>query len=57
VIRFLLEGIRVSVSYIPGTTINLWQAVSLVLFLVSLVVLLYRHRAGPVRRPTGQPTP
>lgn len=57
VIRFLLEGIRVSVSYIPGTTINLWQAVSLVIFLLSLVVLLYRHRPGAVHHPTDvQPT-
>ncbi len=54
VIRFLLEGIRVSVSYIPGTEINLWQLVSAALFLISLAILLYRHRAGAVRTP--QPT-
>jgi prolipoprotein diacylglyceryl transferase len=56
VIRFLLEGIRVSVSYLPGTTINLWQAVSALIFVLSLVILLYRHRAGTVGKPAEQQT-
>ena len=53
VIRFLLEGIRVEVSYLPGTTINLAQAVTAVAFVVAVAVLIYRHRPGAVHEPRG----
>jgi phosphatidylglycerol:prolipoprotein diacylglycerol transferase len=46
-IRFLLEFIRVEVAYIPGTTINSSQATSVVVFVIALVVFLYRRRAAP----------
>lgn len=46
-IRFLLEFIRVEVAYIPGTTINSSQAMSVVAFVIALVVFIYRRRAAP----------
>jgi phosphatidylglycerol:prolipoprotein diacylglycerol transferase len=46
-IRFLLEFIRVEVAYIPGTTINSSQATSVVVFVIALVVFIYRRRAAP----------
>jgi prolipoprotein diacylglyceryltransferase len=57
-IRFLLEGIRVEVTYIPGTTINLSQVFMGIVFVISLIVLAYRHRPGGVpagRTPDPQP--
>ena len=54
-IRFLLEGIRVEVTYLPGTEINLSQAFMVVVFILSLAALAYRHRPGavPAQRPPG----
>lgn len=46
-VRFLLEFLRVEVAYIPGTTINSSQATSVVMFVIALVVFLYRRRAEP----------
>lgn len=58
-IRFLLEGIRVEVTYVPGTQINLSQVFMGVVFLIALAVLAYRHRPGTVttvgRTPDSQP--
>jgi prolipoprotein diacylglyceryl transferase len=51
-IRFLLEGIRVEVTYLPGTQLNLSQIFMVVVFVLSLVVLVYRHRPGGV--PAGR---
>ena len=50
VIRFILEGIRVEVTLIG--TLNVSQAFMAVVFVISLAVLLYRHRPGhaPVQR-------
>ncbi|MBZ0301112.1 MAG: prolipoprotein diacylglyceryl transferase [Anaerolineae bacterium] len=47
-IRFLLEGIRVEVTYIPGTQINLSQAFMVIVFVGALAGLAYRHRPGVV---------
>ena len=44
VIRFLLEFLKVEVTVVGS--INLWQALSLVLFIGALVYFLYRHRPG-----------
>jgi phosphatidylglycerol:prolipoprotein diacylglycerol transferase len=52
-IRFWLEGIRVEVAYIPGTTINIAQAVTVVAFLAALAVFVYRHRPGANYQPRG----
>jgi len=41
VIRFLLEFIRVEVTMVGG--INLWQAVSAVVFIISVVLLIMRR--------------
>ena len=49
-IRFLLEGIRVEVTLIG--TLNFSQALVGAVFVVSLLIFLYRHRPGAV-----QPTP
>lgn len=58
-IRFLLEGIRVEVTYVPGTQINLSQVFMGIVFLIALAVLAYRHRPGTVttvgRTPDPQP--
>ncbi len=58
-IRFLLEGIRVEVTYVPGTQINLSQVFMGIVFLIALAVLAYRHRPGTVttvgRTPDSQP--
>ncbi|MBZ0292170.1 MAG: prolipoprotein diacylglyceryl transferase [Anaerolineae bacterium] len=45
-VRFLLEGIRVEVTLI-GTT-NFSQVLMAVVFIISLGVLIYRHRPGAV---------
>jgi phosphatidylglycerol:prolipoprotein diacylglycerol transferase len=55
-IRFILEGIRVEVTYIPWTTINLSQALMAVTFIASVGIFLYRHRPGAVHKPVEQPT-
>jgi prolipoprotein diacylglyceryl transferase len=52
VIRFILEGIRVEVTYIPGTEINLSQVFMGIVFVISLLALVYRHRSGGV--PAGR---
>ncbi len=55
-IRFLLEGIRVEVTYIPWTEINLSQALMFVTFVGSLAILAYRHRPGAVHVSPEQTT-
>jgi phosphatidylglycerol---prolipoprotein diacylglyceryl transferase len=55
-IRFLLEGIRVEVTYIPWTQINLSQALMLVTFIASIAIFAYRHRPGAVHAPSEQTT-
>lgn len=59
VIRFILEGIRVEITYLPGTEINLSQAFMAVVFIAALAALAYRHRPGAVisnqRTPDSQP--
>jgi phosphatidylglycerol:prolipoprotein diacylglycerol transferase len=44
-IRFWLEFIRVEITTIPGTDINLSQAVTLVAFVLALLALFLRHRS------------
>lgn len=46
VVRFFLEFLRVEVTYLPGTEINLSQLVTLVSFILAFGLLLYRHRTG-----------
>jgi phosphatidylglycerol:prolipoprotein diacylglycerol transferase len=46
-IRFFLEFLRLEVAFIPGTTINSSQAISLVGFVIALVVFIIRRRAAP----------
>ncbi|QPC84915.1 prolipoprotein diacylglyceryl transferase [Phototrophicus methaneseepsis] len=46
VIRFLLEFLRIEVAYIPGTTINSSQAMTVVTFLLALGVYIWRGRGG-----------
>lgn len=53
-IRFVLEGIRVEVTYVPFTTINLGQAFMAVVFVAAAGFFLYRHRQGATA--TQQPT-
>ncbi len=57
VIRFLLESIKVEVTMIGS--INVWQALSVVLFIGAVVFFLYRHRSGAVAvsQPEPQPEP
>jgi phosphatidylglycerol---prolipoprotein diacylglyceryl transferase len=55
-IRFLLEGIRVEITYIPWTQINLSQALMLVAFIASIAIFVYRHRPGAVHVPPEQTT-
>ena len=45
-IRFLLEFMRAEPAYLPGTTINSSQTISVIGFMIALVWFLYRHRAG-----------
>lgn len=45
-IRFLLEFLRVEVAYLPGTTINSSQAMTLVVFGVALLAFWWRGRGG-----------
>lgn len=47
VIRFLLEFIKVEISYLPGTTLNMAQVVTVVAFVVALVVFFLRRRGAP----------
>jgi prolipoprotein diacylglyceryl transferase len=46
-IRFFLEFLRVEVAFIPGTTINSSQAISVVGFVIALVIFIYRRRSAP----------
>jgi phosphatidylglycerol:prolipoprotein diacylglycerol transferase len=55
-IRFVLEGIRVEITYIPWTQINLSQALMLVTFIVSIAIFVYRHRPGAIHTPSEQTT-
>jgi phosphatidylglycerol:prolipoprotein diacylglycerol transferase len=55
VIRFLLEFIKVEVSYIPGTNINSAQVVCVAAFVVAVGILLYRHLEG--RQPVTDAMP
>ena len=45
-IRFMLEFLRIEIAQIPGTTINSSQALTAVVFVVALLVLIWRHRRG-----------
>jgi phosphatidylglycerol:prolipoprotein diacylglycerol transferase len=57
-IRFVLEGIRVEVTYLPGTQINLSQVLMVIVFVGALAALAYRHRPGTVisgRTPDPKP--
>jgi phosphatidylglycerol:prolipoprotein diacylglycerol transferase len=47
-IRFLLEAIRVEITYIPGTEINASQAFMALVFVLAVGLLAYRHRPGTV---------
>jgi phosphatidylglycerol:prolipoprotein diacylglycerol transferase len=55
VIRFLLEFLRAEPAYLPGTTINSSQTISVIGFIIALVWFLYRHRAGAVAGQAAQP--
>jgi prolipoprotein diacylglyceryl transferase len=57
VIRFLLEFLRVEVSYLPGTSVNLSQVVCVFAFVASLLYFLYRHRPGAVHVAPPEPQP
>lgn len=56
VIRIVLEGIRVEVTNVPFTTINLGQAFMAVVLVGAVGYFLYRHRQGAVaaQQPTAQ---
>jgi phosphatidylglycerol:prolipoprotein diacylglycerol transferase len=45
-IRFLLEFLRVEVAVIGNSGINSSQAITVVAFVVSVALLIYRHRPG-----------
>lgn len=45
-VRFLLEFLRVEIATIGASGINSSQTVSLIAFLASVALLLYRHRGG-----------
>lgn len=45
-IRFLLEFLRVEIAVIGGLGINSSQAITGLAFVVSVAILLYRHRPG-----------
>ena len=45
-IRFLLEFLRVSPAYLPGTSLNSSQTITGLAFVVALLIFLYRHRPG-----------
>jgi len=55
-IRFLLEGIRVEITNIPWTQINLSQALMFVTFVAAVAIFVYRHRSGAVHVPPEQTT-
>ena len=45
-IRFLLEFLRVEIAEIPGTSLNSSQAFTALIFVLALVLFLYRRRNG-----------
>lgn len=45
-VRFLLEFLRVEIAVIGDSGINSSQTTTLLVFVVSLAMLIYRHRAG-----------
>jgi len=45
-IRFLLEFLRVEIAVVGDSAINSSQAITAVAFIVSVGILLYRHRPG-----------
>ena len=45
-VRFLLEFLRVEIAVIGDSDINSSQAITLLVFVVSLAMLIYRRRAG-----------
>lgn len=51
-IRFLLEGIRVEVTLVG--TVNFSQTLMAVVFVISLGILIYRHRPGAVHTRSDQ---
>src|SRR5690606_10485632 len=51
-IRFLLEGIRVEVTLVG--TVNFSQVLMAVVFIISLGILIYRHRPGAVHTRSDQ---
>jgi phosphatidylglycerol---prolipoprotein diacylglyceryl transferase len=57
VIRFLLEAIRVEVTYIPGTEINLSQVFMALVFIGAVIALAYRHRPGATVSTQRTPDP
>lgn len=57
VIRFLLEAIRVEVTYIPGTEINLSQVFMALVFIGAVIALAYRHRLGATVSTQRTPDP
>jgi len=54
-IRFLLELIRIEIAYVPGTTINMSQVFTVIVFVLALVV--YLARSGRRRAQTSQTPP
>jgi len=62
-IRFLLEFLKVDVSYIPGTSINAGQAMTAVVFIVALAIFVYRQGRAPTveevqkQQPVTTPAP
>lgn len=50
VIRFLLEFLRLEVTTLPGTSINLSQLVTLIAFVVALGIFFYRHQPAVAKR-------
>ncbi len=57
VIRFILEAIRVEITYLPGTEINLSQVFMALVFIGSVAALAYRHRPGVVVSNQRTPDP
>jgi phosphatidylglycerol:prolipoprotein diacylglycerol transferase len=50
-IRFLLEFLRAEPAFVPGTTINSSQVMSVIGFVIAAGLLVYRHRPGLAERP------
>lgn len=56
VIRFLLEFIRVEIAYLPGTTLNVSQIMTVIVFVLALVGFILNRRS-PVADPGSTPEP